>query len=95
MCLSRDSGGSRLTFLSFSRMDDYNDPVHLERISTLNFFQVEDLGAILPKGQRSLNYTLEDYRTNEWYYSWLPYTNLQQDKLTTYQASTVPCAIIV
>ncbi|KAK3876401.1 hypothetical protein Pcinc_018813 [Petrolisthes cinctipes] len=67
------------------RMDDYNDPVHLERISTLNFFQVEDLGAILPKGQRSLNYTLEDYRINEWYYSWLPYANRQQDELTTYQ----------
>ena len=70
-------------------MDDYNDPVHLERISTFNFFQVEDLGAILPKGQRSLNYTLEDYRINEWYYSWLPYSNMQQDKLTTYQASTL------
>ncbi|XP_050701571.1 uncharacterized protein LOC126987957 [Eriocheir sinensis] len=67
------------------RMDDYNDPVHLERISTLNFFQVEDLGAILPQGQRSRNYTLEDYRINEWYYSWLPYTNQQQDELTTYQ----------
>lgn len=68
------------------RMDDYNDPVHLERFSTLNFFQVEDLGAIMPTGQRSHNYTLEDYRINEWYYSWLPHTNhQQQDKLTTYQ----------
>lgn len=67
------------------RMDDYNDPVHLERISTLNFFQVEDLGAIMPTGERSLNYTLEDYRINEWYYSWLPHTNKQQDELTTYQ----------
>ncbi|XP_066939738.1 uncharacterized protein [Macrobrachium rosenbergii] len=68
------------------RMDDYNDPVHLERLSTLNFFQVEDLGAIMPTEERSLNYTLEDYRVNEWYYSWLPHTNhQQQDKLTTYQ----------
>ncbi|KAK7069808.1 hypothetical protein SK128_015419 [Halocaridina rubra] len=68
------------------RMDDYNDPVHLERYSTLNFFQVEDLGAILPSGQRSLNYTLEDYRVNEWYTAWLPHSNhQQQDKLTTYQ----------
>nr|XP_053642141.1 uncharacterized protein LOC128695490 isoform X1 [Cherax quadricarinatus]XP_053642143.1 uncharacterized protein LOC128695490 isoform X1 [Cherax quadricarinatus] len=69
------------------RMDDYNDPVHLERISTLNFFQVEDLGAIMPTGERSLNYTLEDYRINEWYYSWLPHTNKQQDELTTYQVN--------
>lgn len=67
------------------RMDDYNDPVHLERLSTLNFFQVEDLGAIMPTGQRSHNYTLEDYRINEWYYSWLPHTNKRQDGLTTYQ----------
>lgn len=75
-------------------MDDYNDPVHLERISTLNFFQVEDLGAILPKGQRSLNYTLEDYRINEWYYSWLPYVNRQQDELTTYQVGPYVCVCL-
>ena len=71
-------------------MDDYNDPVHLERLSTLNFFQVEDLGAIMPSGQRSRNYTLEDYRVNEWYFSWLPHSNhKQQDKLTTYSVSLI------
>ena len=28
------------------RADDYNDPIHLERISTLNMFVTKDLGAI-------------------------------------------------
>ena len=28
------------------RADDYNDPIHLERISTLNMFETRDLGAI-------------------------------------------------
>ena len=32
------------------RADDYNDPVHLERISTLNMFVTKDLGAI-PDGE--------------------------------------------
>ena len=32
------------------RADDYNDPVHLERISTLNMFVTKDLGAI-PEGE--------------------------------------------
>ncbi|XP_076032342.1 uncharacterized protein LOC143020056 [Oratosquilla oratoria] len=67
------------------RMDDYNDPVHLERVSTRNFIQVDDLGAIPTEGMRSHNYTHEDYRVNEWYYAWLPHTNQRQDELTTYQ----------
>ena len=32
------------------RADDYNDPIHLERISTLNMFETRDLGAI-PTGK--------------------------------------------
>ncbi|KAB7494640.1 putative G-protein coupled receptor [Armadillidium nasatum] len=61
------------------RMDDYNDPVHLERISTMNFIQIDDLGAIPLEGMKSQNYTLEDYRINEWYRTWLPHRNKQQD----------------
>ena len=34
------------------RADDYNDPIHLERISTLNMFETRDLGAI-PTGKIS------------------------------------------
>ncbi|KAF2348435.1 hypothetical protein FHG87_020808 [Trinorchestia longiramus] len=67
------------------RMDDFNDPVHMERTSTLNFFQVDDLGAIMPSGETSKNYTLEDYYINEWYYSWLPHVNQRQDGITTFQ----------
>ena len=39
--------------VSFSmyRADDYNDPIHLERISTLNMFETRDLGAI-PTGNK-------------------------------------------
>ena len=35
---------------NFYRADDYNDPIHLERISTLNMFETRDLGAI-PTGK--------------------------------------------
>ena len=35
----------------FYRADDYNDPIHLERISTLNMFETRDLGAI-PTGNK-------------------------------------------
>ena len=36
------------------RADDYNDPIHLERISTLNMFETRDLGAI-PTGKDILS----------------------------------------
>ena len=39
------------------RTDDYNDPVHLERISTLNMFVTKDLGAI-PDGE------IDNFSTN-------------------------------
>ena len=67
-------------------MDDYNDPVHLERFSTMNFIQIDDLGSIPRHGMRSQNYTLEDYRINDWYLkTWMPHTNKKQDGITTYQ----------
>lgn len=53
------------------RADDYNDPIHLERISTLNMFETRDLGAI-PTGNDGLNYTSNFYRINDWYKAWLP-----------------------
>eukprot|EP00096_Caligus_rogercresseyi_P011406 TRINITY_DN4476_c0_g1_i2.p1 TRINITY_DN4476_c0_g1~~TRINITY_DN4476_c0_g1_i2.p1 ORF type:complete len:829 (+),score=116.10 TRINITY_DN4476_c0_g1_i2:73-2559(+) len=53
------------------RVDDYNDPIHLERISTLNTFEARDLGAI-PDGNDGLNYTSNFYRINDWYKAWLP-----------------------
>eukprot|EP00090_Calanus_glacialis_P009944 TRINITY_DN1832_c0_g1_i1.p1 TRINITY_DN1832_c0_g1~~TRINITY_DN1832_c0_g1_i1.p1 ORF type:complete len:847 (+),score=167.28 TRINITY_DN1832_c0_g1_i1:123-2663(+) len=53
------------------RADDYNDPIHLERISTLNMFVTKDLGAI-PDGNLGNNYTSDYYRINEWYKKWLP-----------------------
>ena len=40
------------------RADDYNDPIHLERISTLNMFVTKDLGAI-PDGNLGDNYTFD------------------------------------
>jgi hypothetical protein len=47
------------------RADDFNDPIHLERISTLNTFTVRDLGAIR-NDSLSTDYTSEFYRINEW-----------------------------
>ena len=47
------------------RADDYNYPFHLERISTLNTFEVSDLGAF-EKIRQSKNYTKEEYRINRW-----------------------------
>lgn len=47
------------------RADDFNDPIHLERISTLNTFIVRDLGSI-PNGSLSSDYTSDFYRINEW-----------------------------
>lgn len=68
------------------RMDDYNDPVHLERVSTLNFIQVDDLGAIPLHGMSSLNYSSDDYRINEWWSeTWMPHRHENHDGLTTFQ----------
>lgn len=67
------------------RLDDFNDPIHLERISTLNTFKVEDLGAI-SNGSLSADYSSEFYRINEWYSKWLPdKVEKRHDTKTTYQ----------
>ena len=67
------------------RADDFNDPIHLERISTRNTFTVQDLGAF-PSSSLSQDYTTDYYRINEWYKKWLP-DNVQRrhDTKTTYQ----------
>ncbi|XP_056631755.1 uncharacterized protein LOC130441907 [Diorhabda sublineata] len=66
------------------RADDFNDPIHLERISTLNTFTVQDLGAIKP--DTSNDYTSDYYRINEWYKKWLPDNVAERhDTKTTYQ----------
>ncbi|XP_023016255.1 uncharacterized protein [Leptinotarsa decemlineata] len=66
------------------RADDFNDPIHLERISTLNTFTVQDLGAIKP--ETSSDYTSDYYRINEWYKKWLPdFVVGRHDTKTTYQ----------
>lgn len=65
------------------RLDDFNDPIHLQRISTLNTFESADLGAFR-RDSRSLNYTSDLYRINEWYKAWLPDTTTRQDSKTTY-----------
>ncbi|KAJ8959523.1 hypothetical protein NQ314_006260 [Rhamnusium bicolor] len=65
------------------RADDFNDPIHLERISTLNTFTVQDLGAIKP--DTSNDYTSDYYRINEWYKKWLPDdVVMRHDTKTTY-----------
>ncbi|ODM87738.1 hypothetical protein Ocin01_18944 [Orchesella cincta] len=67
------------------RADDFNDPIHLERISTLNTFLVKDLGAV-PPHSLSRNYTTDFYRINEWYKLWLPdNVGERHDTKTTYQ----------
>jgi len=48
------------------RADDFNDPIHLERISTRNTFTVQDLGSF-PNTRLSDDYTTDFYRINEWY----------------------------
>ncbi|CAB3375436.1 Hypothetical predicted protein [Cloeon dipterum] len=65
------------------RADDFNDPIHLQRISTMNTFTVQDLGAI-PNNSQSSDYTSDYYRTNEWYRKWLPdvVKNRQDTKVT-------------
>ncbi|VEN41487.1 unnamed protein product [Callosobruchus maculatus] len=66
------------------RADDFNDPIHLERISTLNTFTVGDLGAVHP--DTSSDYTSDYYRINEWYKLWLPdLVAGRHDTKTTYQ----------
>lgn len=42
------------------RLDDFNDPIHLERISTLNTFSIHDLGAV--PLDTSNDYTSEYFR---------------------------------
>lgn len=51
--------------LFYYRADDFNDPIHLERISTLNTFTVRDLGAVR-NDSLSTDYTSEFYRINDW-----------------------------
>lgn len=69
------------------RADDFNDPVHLEKISTINTFTVLDLGAV-PNDSLSNDYTSEFYRINEWYKLWLPDNVVgRHDTKTTYQVA--------
>lgn len=71
------------------RADDFNDPIHLERISTLNTFLVKDLGAV-PLDSLSQNYTTDFYRINEWYKLWLPdNVGERHDTKTTYQVRLI------
>ncbi|KAK9305101.1 hypothetical protein QLX08_003781 [Tetragonisca angustula] len=67
------------------RADDFNDPIHLERISTRNTFTVRDLGAFA-SSSLSEDYTTDYYRINEWYKKWLPdNVDKRHDTKTTYQ----------
>ena len=67
------------------RMDDFNDPIHLQKISTWNTFMVRDLGAIRPD-QSSQDYTNDFYKINKWYKAWLPDdVENRHDTKTTYQ----------
>ncbi|XP_014280569.1 uncharacterized protein [Halyomorpha halys] len=68
------------------RADDFNDPIHVEKLSTLNMFTVNDLGAFNPNETLSLDYTTDFYRINEWYSAWLPDNVVgRHDTKTTYQ----------
>ncbi|KAG7213753.1 hypothetical protein KM043_002980 [Ampulex compressa] len=67
------------------RADDFNDPIHLERISTRNTFSVQDLGAFA-SNSLSNDYSTDYYRINEWYKKWLPdKVDKRHDTKTTYQ----------
>ncbi|KAI4503084.1 hypothetical protein M0802_002128 [Mischocyttarus mexicanus] len=67
------------------RADDFNNPIHLERISTRNTFTVQDLGAF-SSDTLSKDYTTDYYRINEWYKKWLPDTVVKRhDTKATYQ----------
>ncbi|XP_034243708.1 uncharacterized protein LOC117646698 [Thrips palmi] len=69
------------------REDDFNDPIHLERLSTRNTFTVRDLGAF-PRDSLSQDYSSEYYRINEWYRKWLPDNVVgRHDTKTTYRVS--------
>lgn len=69
------------------RADDFNDPIHLEKISTINTFTVLDLGAV-PNDSLSNDYTSEYYRINDWYKLWLPDNVVgRHDTKTTYQVA--------
>lgn len=67
------------------RLDDFNDPIHLQKISTMNTFVVQDLGAV-PSNSFSRDYTSDFYKINEWYKLWLPdEVERRHDTKTTYQ----------
>lgn len=68
------------------RADDFNDPIHVEKLSTLNTFTVRDLGAFSSNESQSQDYTTDYYRINEWYKAWLPDNVVgRHDTKTTYQ----------
>lgn len=73
------------SFCSFChRADDFNDPIHLERISTLNTFIVRDLGSVNSQSY-SQNYSSDYYRINEYFTAWLPdRVNSRHDTKTAY-----------
>lgn len=64
------------------RADDFNDPIHLERISTRNTFTVQDLGAF-PNTRLSDDYSTDFYRINEWYVKASAYNELVNILLQT------------
>lgn len=67
------------------RQDDFNDPIHLQKISTMNTFEITDLGAT-PEEAFSKDYTSDLYKINEWYKTWLPdEVGVRHDTKTTYQ----------
>lgn len=67
------------------RQDDFNDPIHLQKISTMNTFDIRDLGAI-PQDAHSKDYSSDLYKINEWYKTWLPdNVDRRHDTKTTYQ----------
>lgn len=67
------------------RLDDFNDPIHLLKISTMNTFSINDLGAI-PSDSISRDYASEHYKVNDWYKAWLPDdVEKRHDTKTTYQ----------
>lgn len=67
------------------RQDDFNDPIHLHKISTMNTFDVRDLGAF-PPDSVSRDYTQDQYKINDWYNAWLPDdVDRRHDTKTTYQ----------
>nr|CAD7260338.1 unnamed protein product [Timema shepardi] len=84
MIYSRE-GKSFAIYYRIIGADDFNDPIHLEKLSTLNTFTVQDLGGV-PKESLSLDYTSDYYRINEWYKKWLPDQVIgRHDTKTTYQ----------